>query len=81
MNVLPAPVIGPEEELESSALLLDPQPAAARAITPQHKTASVDLREITSLRLLRRLSDASVAGEARVPVTRWWPGCEKPVNG
>jgi hypothetical protein len=52
MNVLPAPVIGPlDEELE----LLDPQPAAATPMSPQTKMASRNLREITWMRLLRRV--------------------------
>jgi hypothetical protein len=71
MKVLPAPVIGPEEELDALlSLLLEPHAATPSATAPQHKTASMDWREITSLRLLRRLFDASVAGEARAPVTR-----------
>jgi hypothetical protein len=48
MNVLPAPVIGPPElPLEPESLLLEPQPAAPAAMTPQQRRASVDLREIT----------------------------------
>jgi hypothetical protein len=51
--VLPAPVIGPpEEELDPPESLLEPQPAAAKATSPQANMASVDLREITFVRLL-----------------------------
>jgi hypothetical protein len=47
ISVLPAPVRGPELELELEEL--EPQAATPRAITPQAKMASMDLREITSL--------------------------------
>jgi hypothetical protein len=44
-KVLPAPVIGPPED-DPLSLLLEPHAATPRAITPQAKIASTDLREI-----------------------------------
>src|SRR5215204_2300174 len=56
--------------LSSSEL---PHPATPRAITPQQEMASIDLRGITWLGLLRRVVAGSVPARGRVPVTAPWP--------
>src|SRR6476619_585233 len=77
MNVLPAPVTGPE--LEPESLELEPHAATPSASAPQQKAASIDLREITSFDSFVVVR-GSVPARLQTPVTGRWPTCEQPVK-
>jgi hypothetical protein len=79
MSVLPAPVSGvlaPPLDPPLVVSLLEPHAATPSASTPQHATASIDLREITWLSLLDRLSAAAFQRAAEYLL----PGGGRPVN-